>query len=41
MCVQHNSKLDRDIKIIFGRYIEFILKLCKFNYIVDQILLSI
>ena len=41
ICPRHNSKLDRDIKFIFGRYIEFILKLCKFNYIVDRILLGI
>ena len=40
-CVHHNSKLDRDIKFIFGSYIEFILKWSKLNYIIDRILLSI
>ena len=43
MCViifpRHNSKLDRGIKFIFGRYSKFILKLDKFNYIVDYIIL--
>ena len=37
----YSSKLDRDIKFIFGRYIESILKFCQFYYIADRILLSI
>ena len=41
ICPQYNTKLARDIKFIFGRYIKLILKLCKFNYIVDRITLSI
>ena len=31
----------RGIKFIFGRYLKFILKLCKFDYIVDRIILRI
>ena len=38
VCPQHNSNQDRDIKFISGRYMKFILKLCRFNYIVDRII---
>ena len=40
ICPRHNSKLYKGIKFIFGRYLKFILKLSKFNYIVDWIILS-
>ena len=32
--------MNRGIKFIFSRYLKFILKLCKFNYVVDSIILS-
>ena len=40
-CPRHNSKLDIGMKFIFGRYLKFILKLCKFNYTVDWIIIII
>ena len=38
---RHNSKPNRDIKFIIGKYMKFILELCKVNCIVDRIILSI